>query len=224
MGQQQHVKASKLEGAQVTSSSGQQVGTIKDAIINPTSGRIDFAILSVSSAAATSATTPGATTTVPGVTTTTPGATTTTPGATASTHGLAGGKQVAVPWMLLRTGSAAAGATTETDTVKFVFSGDTSKLQNAPTFNESTDLSQATWRQSVYSHYGLTSGAATGGSYSPGGRTTGSSTDPADPNQPGSTDPNRPPSSTDPNRPPGSTTDPNQPRSGSSGLGTDRDR
>jgi hypothetical protein len=69
-------------------------------------------------------------------------------------------------------------------------------------------LSQPTWRQSVYSHYGLTSGAATGGSYSPGGRTIGGSEQPTDSGQPHSTDPNRPRSGSS---------------SGSSGLGTDRD-
>lgn len=214
MGQQQHIKASKIEGAKVTSSSGQQVATVKDVIINPTSGRIDFALLSVSSAGAASATSPGATTTTttPGITTT-PGST--TPGSLTSS--LTGsGKQVAVPWMLLRAGGAGSSAATTTttdkdkDTVSFVFSGDASKLQNAPAFNESTDLSQPTWRQSVYSHYGLTSGAAAGGSYTPGGRTTGSSTDL---DQPGSS------STTDPNQ--RHSTDPNQPRSsGSSGLGT----
>jgi sporulation protein YlmC with PRC-barrel domain len=217
MGQQQHIKASKIEGAKVTSSSGQEVGTVQDVIINPMSGRVEFAILSVSSAGATSSSTPGATTTTPGATRTTPGATTTTPGATTTTPGgLTGsGNQVAVPWMLLRTGGAGTSSSSVTsatrgagaDSVNFVFSGDTSKLQNAPRFNESTDLSQPNWRQSVYSHYGLTSGAATGGSYSPGGRTTGSSTDL---DRPGS-------STTDPNR---SSTDPTQPRSGSSGLGT----
>jgi sporulation protein YlmC with PRC-barrel domain len=191
MGQQQHVRASQLEGAQVNSSSGQQLGTIKDAIINPTSGRVDFGILSLSSTAST----PG----------TTPGTTTTTPGSSSLTGS---GKQVAVPWMLLRSSPGASSPTSTTpgagatsDKVTFVFSGDATKLHNAPAFNESTDLSQPTWRQSVYSHYGLTSGSATGGSYSPGGRATGGSTDPSSAKDPSSgTSPERDSSSDSSNR------------------------
>src|SRR5947209_3674947 len=43
---QQEIRASKLTGSEVRSSSGEQLGTINDVVINPNSGRIDFAVLS----------------------------------------------------------------------------------------------------------------------------------------------------------------------------------
>lgn len=193
-GQQQHIRASQIEGAKITSSSGQQLGTLSDVIINPMSGRVDFAIISVTGAgqratgsAETDTTTSsgaGSSATQPSTTGQTDAqATSASQGSLASTTG--SGKQVAVPWMLLRSGSgSSAGAASSSSTVgstassmgkmSFVFSGDTSKLQSAPSFSRTTDLSQPTWRQSVFSHYGLTSGAATGGAWStPGGSTTG---------------------------------------------------
>src|SRR5580765_3505665 len=53
----QEIKASQLTGSQVTGTSGSQLGTISDCIINPTSGRIDFAILSLSSSGSTGSST-----------------------------------------------------------------------------------------------------------------------------------------------------------------------
>ena len=41
------VRASKLVGAQVNDSSGNHAGQIQDIIVNPTSGRIEFALLSL---------------------------------------------------------------------------------------------------------------------------------------------------------------------------------
>ena len=64
-GRMQHeaVRGSQLTGAQITSSSGSQIGTISDTIINPSSGRLEFAVLSLNSGAgaASSSSTPGAT-------------------------------------------------------------------------------------------------------------------------------------------------------------------
>src|SRR5687767_8424083 len=45
-GQQQHFRSTKIVGAQVKSSSGEDVGRIEDVVLNPSSGRIDFAIIS----------------------------------------------------------------------------------------------------------------------------------------------------------------------------------
>src|SRR5204862_8352143 len=92
------------------------------------------------------------------------------------------GKLVAVPWMLLRPaaaqGATAPAASTESQQT-FTFSGDTSKLQSAPSFDQSNwpDITQFSWRQSIYSHFGMTPGSATGGATSPGGSesSTGSS-------------------------------------------------
>jgi len=51
----------------------------------------------------------------------------------------------------------------------FTYSGDSSKLESAPTFDATTDLSQPGWRHSVYSYFGLGAGSSTGGAGSPGG-------------------------------------------------------
>src|SRR5437879_8223602 len=56
MGGHQEVRASKLMGAEVKSSQGQSLGKINDVIFNPASGRIDFAVISLSSSSGTEAT------------------------------------------------------------------------------------------------------------------------------------------------------------------------
>jgi sporulation protein YlmC with PRC-barrel domain len=193
-GQYQPLRASQLTSAQVTSSSGENLGTIKDVIINPASGRIDFAVLSVNSMTKPSTTA------------------STTSDSTLGTL-TRDGKQVVVPWMLLRNSPTATGAAPTTDPAKgaagkmqFVFSGDATKLQSGPAFSEASDWSQPTYRQSIYSHYGLTSGAATGGSLSPGGQTTGSSRDDAEKQNQNPADPSSGSADRDQrDRPPGST-------------------
>lgn len=163
------VRGSQLTGAQVTGSSGSQLGTISDTIINPASGRLEFAVISLSGGAAASST--GTSSTTPGAT---PGSTSVTSGATPGA-----GKQVAVPWMLLRTSSTAgASSTSATQQPAFVFTGDASKLESAPSFDSTTDLTQPTWRQSVFSYFGMSGRGfgGTGGAESPGGTSTGSQT------------------------------------------------
>src|SRR5882724_6001924 len=53
------IRASKLTGAQVRDSSSQRVGQIQDFIVNPASGRIEFALLSLDSNASSSNSTSG---------------------------------------------------------------------------------------------------------------------------------------------------------------------
>src|SRR5215204_1105772 len=48
-GQQQHLRSTRIIGAQVKTSSGEDVGRIEDVVINPTSGKIDFAVISAES-------------------------------------------------------------------------------------------------------------------------------------------------------------------------------
>src|SRR5882757_3922398 len=58
-GTQHEVRASQLTSAQVKSSSGESVGTISELIINPNSGKVDFAVISLSgSTSATRSSTP----------------------------------------------------------------------------------------------------------------------------------------------------------------------
>ena len=158
---QQELRTSQLTGAQINGSSGQQIGTISDTIVNPNSGRLDFAVVSLSEAGSS-------------------GSSTSSTSSTSVTTGTssASGKQVAVPWMLLRPGSMGSTAQTTTtagQTTSFVFNGDASKLQSAPNFDATTDLSQPSWRQSVFSYFGLSgSSSATGGAESPGSSSTSS--------------------------------------------------
>jgi sporulation protein YlmC with PRC-barrel domain len=186
----QDVRASKLMGAEIKGSTGSgSLGTINDVIINPASGRIDFAVISLSASGASGST---------GLNSSTSSSTdNSNPGSpssassrsrNSSSFGTTGssvdGKLVALPWHLLRpAGSASSGSATTTigsstagSEVSFVFAGDPAKLQAAPTFDQNSwpDFSQPTWRQSIYSYFGMTPGSSTGGATSPGG--TGSST------------------------------------------------
>jgi sporulation protein YlmC with PRC-barrel domain len=160
----QEIRASQLTSADVKSTSGETLGTISDVIINPNSGRVEFAILSLSgSAGGTSS--PGANS---GVSSSTSGLT-----PSQGTSASSAGKQVAVPWSLIRAGNEP-GSASSTLGQSFVFNGEATKLQSAPTFDTSTDL-QGSWRQSVFSHFGVSANSATGGSESYGGRSYGTS-------------------------------------------------
>jgi len=52
MGSQGEIRASQLNGAQITGSAGDSIGTVSDVLINPTSGRVDFAVISLSGGSA----------------------------------------------------------------------------------------------------------------------------------------------------------------------------
>ena len=197
----QEVRASKIIGADVKNLQGQSVGTINDVIFNPASGRIDFAVISLSSSSGSQSSTSTATTSPP------------TPDATSSS-GSSAGKLAAVPWMLLRSsamaGSGLSATTSSTSSPiavgqpAFTFAGDTSKLQSAMTFEQSNwpDITQFSWRQSIYAHFGMTPGSSTGGASSPGGTESNSGAS-SNPNTrvplPGTTYPN---SSSPPVKPP----------------------
>ena len=173
------VRGSQLTGAQVTGSTGTQIGTISDTIVNAASGRLEFAVLSLSGNAATGAT---------GATTSDTSSSTSSSTGISSSSTLGGGKQVAVPWMLLRpspssAASSAASTSTSSTTItgsqqqpSFVFAGDANKLQSAPNFDANTDLTQPSWRQSVFSYFGLGGGySATGAAEAPGGTSSSTS-------------------------------------------------
>jgi sporulation protein YlmC with PRC-barrel domain len=162
-GTQHEVRASQITSADVKSSSGESIGTISELIINPNSGKVDFAVISLSgSTSANGSRTP---------TSGTLGTSSTTSGTANSVAG--GAKQVAVPWSLLHAGLL--GNTTTSSSMAqmtFTFSGDASKLQSAPAFDPNTDLSKPGWFQNAISYFGK-SGSATGGATSPGGTSSG---------------------------------------------------
>jgi sporulation protein YlmC with PRC-barrel domain len=122
------VRVSKLVGAPVKDSSGHNAGQIQDIIVNPNSGRIDFALLSVGSGG-TSSTSP-------------------------AIHENDNGKLVPVPWALLRA-SASSQYSGGGEQLTFTLNADQSKLSGAPTVDWS-DLSQSQWRQRIYAYYGVT--------------------------------------------------------------------
>jgi sporulation protein YlmC with PRC-barrel domain len=149
----QDLRASQITGAGIKGSSGQNLGTINDVILNPTSGRIDFAVISLN------ASTAGAT------------------GSSAAGNLGSAAQLVPVPWSLLHpvsTGSASASSSemgASQEQPSFVFTGDTSRLQGAPSFTEGNwpDISQPSWRHSVFSYYGVMHGSSMGGGEAPGG-------------------------------------------------------
>ncbi len=186
----QDVRASKLMGAQIKGSSGSSsVGTINDIIINPMSGRIDFAVISLGSSGSTDSSATSSDNTSPGTTGSRTSSRNTSTGASfGASSSSSEGKLVAVPWNLLRssgssssisgsTAGSVSATTSSSSEVSFVFSGDQTKLKAAPTFDQNSwpDFSQPSFRQSVYSHFGTTSGTSTGGATSPGGTGTSSS-------------------------------------------------
>lgn len=152
MGGHQEVRATKLTGADVQNSSGQTLGTIDEILVNPASGRVDFAVISLSAASGSSGESSSSSTAASSM----------------------AGQLVPVPWSLLRSSagssssSSPAGASEQQPS--FVFTGDSSKLQSAPSFSQNSwpDITQPAWRHSIFSYYGMTPGTATGGSEMPG--------------------------------------------------------
>lgn len=154
------LRASKLMGAEVKTSSGESLGRIEDVIVNPASGRIDFAVISYSTSGDNSAAGLSGSSTA---------------STTATTSSNSGEKLVPLPWTMIR--ASGAGATTSSgEQPAFVFNGDKSRLQGAPSFDRNSwpDVSQSDWNQRITTYFGA-QGSATGGATSPGGVSTGES-------------------------------------------------
>ena len=159
-GQQSLRVSQQIMNAQVKTQDGQQLGQINDLIANPQSGRLEFAViekgdklcpipfqlLSPEGAAGSSSTSATGTSSGTSSSTssstsreTTPGASSTTPGASSSTssrYGLSG---------------------QSAQKVTFVARVDSQKIEQAPSFSKTQwpDISQPTWSQQIYSHYGV---------------------------------------------------------------------
>jgi sporulation protein YlmC with PRC-barrel domain len=146
-GQQQHFRSTRIIGAPVKTSAAEDVGRIEDVVLNPTSGRIDFAVISAENklcpvpwqllSVSSEAGTPGSTST------TTPSPTTpsTSPSAGAGAYASAMGQQPT-----------------------FTLNVEKSKLQQGPSFERSRwpEMS-ASWSQKIYTHYGVQADAGVGG-------------------------------------------------------------
>ena len=145
----QSVRATQLSGAAVNDASGQPMATLEDTIINPVSGRVEFGLLSLKSAA---------------------GGSTTAQSAETASSG-APNKLVPVPWSLLKMKSSSSQYSSSSEKPTFTLSVDQAKLNAAPTV-QSSDLGQAEWQQRVYAYYGVTP-APMGAAESPAGESKG---------------------------------------------------
>jgi len=170
-GQQQQFRSTKIIGAQVKSSSGEDVGRIEDVVLNPSSGRIDFAIissesklvpvpwqlLSVSGGASAQGSTPSSSSTTSGTSKSTdPTSKSTDP--TSTSPSSTPGATTPSSSGIYASASAAAGQPS------FTLNTDKSKLQSAPSFERSRwpEMS-ASWSQRVYSHFGVQPETGVGG-------------------------------------------------------------
>jgi len=144
------IRASKLAGAQVRDSSGQRVGQIQDVILNPASGRIEFALLSLNSNASSSNSASGI-----------------SDNRVSSSSNL-----LPVPWALLRTSASSQYGGANSEQPVFTLNADQNKLSGAPKVDWS-DLSQSEWRQRIYSYYVVTPESSTGAAASPQGEIKG---------------------------------------------------
>ncbi|HEY9509870.1 MAG TPA: PRC-barrel domain-containing protein, partial [Verrucomicrobiae bacterium] len=190
---QQAVRGSKLMGAEVSDSSGERIGRIEDVIVNPTSGKIDFAVISRSgqggaespgglgsgsSSESQSTGTSDARTYHPGMNSAQGG----TGSDTTSTRGSASSssqKLVPVPWSLLQSSSTSSSMSTRSmpGQQSFTLSVDSSKLDSAPALNRGSwsEIGQSGWSQRVNSYYGISESgsSSTGAAESPSGSNTG---------------------------------------------------
>jgi hypothetical protein len=173
-----------MTSAEVKSSTGESIGTIIELIVNPNSGKVDFAVISLSgSAGSTSSSTPSSTTS--GTSSATPGT-----GQSSGNYASNGGKQVVVPFSLLRPANAGGSSTYSSSQTSssmgqltFTFTGDVAKLQTAPAFDPNTDITKPGWLQSVFSYFGVNPNYGTGGATSPGGTSSGQSYPQGNPQQ-----------------------------------------
>lgn len=165
------VRGSRLMGAQVNDLNGQRAGQIQDIILNPVSGRVDFALLSLNSSPNPS---------------------------DSGAKPLGAEKVVPVPWSLLRARASAQYSSGAEQPPQFTLNCDQGKLNSAPAV-DLTDLSQSQWRQRIYSYYGVTPQSSMGGAETPDGEIKGEGASKLQPNMP--SQPSREPQAAPPANP-----------------------
>lgn len=166
----QNVRLSQILNNSVRSQEGKTLGFIRDLTVDPQSGTIQFAILSLTSSGAATDTSTSGRETVPSSRSSTVG----TP--SIATGGTMSGKLVPVPWQLFNAGNTTPGAQlTGLHQPNLVLNIDESKLRTAPSFDSSNwnDLQGGTIGQQVYSHFGVDQSSATG---NPGSSISGQGT------------------------------------------------
>jgi sporulation protein YlmC with PRC-barrel domain len=156
-----NVRLSQIMNASVQSQDGKMLGHVRDFTLDPQSGRIEFAILSL---AGVSETAPSSRETLPSSRSSVNG--------TKSTSGYtAMGKLIPVPWNLFsqswsssQTGSSTSSVTGSSIGQPLVLNIDESKLRSAPSFDASNwnELQGGILDQRVYSFFGVDRSSATG--------------------------------------------------------------
>lgn len=190
----QHVRLSELMHAPVQGKDGKQLGHIRDFTVDPQSGRIEFAVLSLGAGGASGTSGTGYTGGTSGTSSSSTSSSSTSSGLSSST-GAAGGKLIPVPWQLFTeswtgtqhgsttgssstTGTSSTGAAGTMGTPTLVLNVDESQLQNAPSIQGGNwnELQQSSFAQQVYSHFNVSRSSATGmpGSSISGGGASGS--------------------------------------------------
>jgi sporulation protein YlmC with PRC-barrel domain len=180
-GQQQHLRSTKVIGAPVKTSSGDDVGRIEDVILNPTSGRIDFAVISTESKLCpvpwqllslsgqggqsqssfqrgTSSSTSPSTSANTSSSTSPSSKSSTSPTTPSSPSSSSGTSPSSSSSGLYASSSSSMGQPA------FILNVDKEKLQQGPSFDRSRwpELS-ASWSQRIYSHYGVQAETGVGG-------------------------------------------------------------
>jgi sporulation protein YlmC with PRC-barrel domain len=178
-GQQQCFRSTKLIGAQVKSSSGEDVGRIEDVVINPTSGKIDLAVISSesklypvpwqllsvsgqggqgsqssssqgSSSSTSSSTSPSSSSTSPS---------STSPSSPTSPSSTSPSTSPSASAGVYASSSASMG-----QQPTFILNVDKTKLQSAPSFDRSRwPEMNASWTQRIYAHFGVQADTGVGG-------------------------------------------------------------
>jgi sporulation protein YlmC with PRC-barrel domain len=176
----QPARLSKLMNTSLRGQTGESLGQVQDLVIDPTSGQIQFVVLSLDSTAS------GA---IGARTTTTSDSSVSSPRTSPSGVGSygtpTGGRLVALPWRLI----------SSTGSDQYTATVDRTKLQSAPTFSSTSwPTMDSAWSQRVYSHFGVdaTSRGAPGSDTSTGtgtgigtGTGTGTGTGIGNPSTPG---------------------------------------
>jgi len=166
MHQGKNVRLSHLMNQTVQSQEGKSLGYIRDLVVDPQNGRIDFALLSLSSAGAATDTSTSGRETVPSSRSTTTG----TP--SSSSEYSTTGKLIPVPWQLFSQSwnnrsslsSSSSSSTLGAMSHPLVLNIDESKLRSAPSFDATnwSEFHNGGMDQRVYSYFGVDRNWATG--------------------------------------------------------------
>jgi len=143
----QPLRASKLMNCNLKSQTGEFLGQVHDLVVDPTSGQIQFVVLSLNSSAAGAPGSSSAIATGSGTRSTENSVSSprSAPSPVGSYGTVMGGKLVAVPWRLL----------SQTSGDQFAATVDRSTLESAPSFTSTSwPTMDSAWMQRVYAHFG----------------------------------------------------------------------